>query len=342
MIKVGLIGLGSVGRRYHLPCYLSLRGLASLEAVCDVDQKRLREVTGSLGVKGYTDIEDMLRKEELDMVDITTPSFRHYEQCQLAIENGINVLVEKPITLAVHEVREIDSKASSSGVKVCVMQNYRFRDPVRTLISLQEAGQIGQLSSMFTSWHGGSFFGGPRWCWNENDSGGILYENGVHIADLHCFLLGPHTKLIATYSRFDSVLNLTTQILALVKHSYGVGLIDLRWFSSSTFFRTDISGSISDVVIKLQPDNIAVYRGELRPLLETFSEIRRMYDFSKPLLLRKFRSKSIEPHRRVIERFIHAIRDDTDAPVPVKDVLPTMALLEDIRNAANTNREILE
>ncbi len=135
-----------------------------------------------------------------------------------AIENGINVLVEKPIALSVRQTKEIDWKFSSDGVKVCVVQIYRFRDPVIRFLRLQEESQIGDLWSINSIWHASSFFAGPRWLWNEEVSGGVLYENGVHVADLHCFLLGPHTRVIGITSTFDRSLSLTIHISALLRH----------------------------------------------------------------------------------------------------------------------------
>ena len=212
------------------------------------------------------------------------------------------------------------------------MQNYRFRDPLVTLRKLQQQEKIGEIQSMITSHHGGSIFARPPWLWNEEKSGGMLYENAIHAVDLQTWLMGQHRQIVGITSSYDETLNLTTSIKALVEYEHNsIGFLDFQWFASSMFFRTDIFATISDVRIKLQPDAIYISRGETGPLSDVLSDLRRVYDFGKVVLTRRFQHQSMKPHLRVVSRFVESIRKGTTPPVTIEDVLPTMRLLDEIR-----------
>jgi len=306
---------------------------ARVVAVCDPDKRASYRIANEYHVPNqYTNIPDMLKQQHLDLVDITTPGFMHYEQALLAIESGMNVLIEKPVALSAKRAEELMKKSHKMGVKVCVMQNYRFRDPVLIFRELQRNGKIGKIVSMVTLQHGGSIFTQASWMWNQKVSGGILYENAVHAIDLHTWLMGEHKRIIGVASTYDEDLHLTTSVQALIEHSNKtVGFLDLRWFASSMFFRTDVFASIQDVTIKLQPDGLTLQSGELGPLNELFSDIRRVYKFGKSVILGRFMRDSIRPHLRIISQFTESIEKDSRPPITIQDVLPTMKLLDEIQ-----------
>lgn len=311
-------------------------------AVCDTDAKAVQLLKERYPVqKHYLDMDDMLKSENLDIVDITTPGFMHYAQASQAIERRVNVLIEKPLALSSEEAYDLNTRSKKNAVQVCVVQNYRFRDASIQLEKLRSTGKIGRISSINTYQHGGTLFGQPRWMWDERVSGGILYENAVHAVDFNTWLVGPHKRILACSSCYDDSLGLTTSIQALVEHeSNATSFLDLRWFASSIFYKSDIFASVSDVVVKFQPDSLVLQAGELGPLTDTISDIRRVYTFGKSLLMNRFARDSIEPHLRIISGFVDSVKAGGSGPVTIEDVMPTMRLLDAIKNAsrASTSR----
>lgn len=300
--------------------------------ICDSNKRALDHTANTYGIRNrYTEVNALLQSRDLDMVDITTPGFTHCELCRMAIENGLHILVEKPVTLSAQQAEELNVRSKNSGVKICVMQNYRFRDALIMFRKLQEEGKIGEISHMITLHHGGTIFAQPSWIWKEELSGGILYENAIHAVDLHAWLLGEHKRIIGVRSVYNESLGLTTSIQALVEHRNKTsGFLDLTWFSTSMFFRSDVLSSIVDVTIKLQPDGIVVQSGELGPLQEALADFRRVWNFGKTVLTRRFKQESVAPHWRVIAQFLSSIRSESDVPVTIDDVMPTMRLLDEI------------
>ena len=337
-MKVGLVGAGFVASNYHIPSILKTKDV-ELAAICEENPTTLRRVAQRFGIKNrFEDIETMLKKTDLDMVDIATPGFTHYKLCSLAMEFGVHVLVEKPIALSSKDAYELRSKSQKENVSLCVMQNYRYRAATLLLLENLRNGRIGRINSMITQHHGSSVFGQPKWMWNESLSGGVLYENAIHSVDLHTFFLGPHSRVLGVDSTFDQDLELTTAIRALVKHESGaVSLLDLAWFASAIFFRSDISGSVTDATLKLQPDALILRSGETGPWAETTGDIRRIFGFGRDIATGRHRSRSILPHYAIISLFVESIRKGLPPPVGIDDVMPTMKLLDDIRKQMHGN-----
>jgi len=98
MVKVGVVGLGIMGRT-HTRAY---RGHPNAEviAVCDIDKSRAESFAKEFSVKKvYTDFWEMAEDPEIEAVSITTPDFLHKEPVIAFAENGKHVLLEKPMPL---------------------------------------------------------------------------------------------------------------------------------------------------------------------------------------------------------------------------------------------------
>jgi predicted dehydrogenase len=337
-MKVGLVGAGFVASNYHIPSILRTRDV-ELVAVCEENPTTLRRVSERFGIKNrFENIETMLEKTDLDLVDIATPGFTHYKLCNIAMDFGVHVLVEKPVTLSSKDAAELRSKSRRENVSVCVMQNYRYRDATLRLLEHLRTGRIGKINSMITQHHGSSIFGQPKWMWNESLSGGVLYENAIHSVDLHTFLLGPHSRVLGVDSNFDQDLELTTAIRVLIKHESGaVSLLDLAWFASAIFFRSDIAASITDATLKLQPDALILRSGETGPWTEATGDIRRLLGFGRDIVTGRHRTRSILPHYAIFSLFVESIKKGLPPPIGIDDVMPTMKLLDEIKKQMQDN-----
>jgi len=123
-VKVGVIGVGGIFRGAHLPAYLNVAE-AKVVSLCDVSEEMLRESEklmkklylekaeeaekeGNLelsqrlkddaeSLRTYRDAEEMLSKENLDLVDICTPTKFHNSLAIQVLSHGVNVMVEKPM-----------------------------------------------------------------------------------------------------------------------------------------------------------------------------------------------------------------------------------------------------
>lgn len=219
MLKVGLVGIGFMGRG-HLDIYLQLAEEGypvELVALCDIDKYKFegKFLPGNLDVGNlkydfskynlYTDLDEMLEKEELDYVDIALPTYLHAEATVKALNKGIHVLCEKPMALNTDECQAMIDAAKANNKKLMIAQCLRFWPEYEYLKKCVDSQEYGKVVS-------GYFFRGgttPRWSYenwllDKEKSGGVLLDQHVHDVDIVNWLFGTPKKLTTVGSNvFD-------------------------------------------------------------------------------------------------------------------------------------------
>ena len=172
-------------------------------AICDIDEEKFENkfLSGNIDVGNaqydfskyrlYTDIDDMLEKEELDIVDIALPTYLHAEVSVKALNKGINVLCEKPMALTVEECRKMIEAAEKNNRKLMVAQCLRFWPEYEYLKECVETKRFGDVLS-------GYFFRGgstPKWSYQnwllkKEKSGGVILDQHIHDVDMINWLFG--------------------------------------------------------------------------------------------------------------------------------------------------------
>ena len=147
MIKVGVIGLGPIGNR-HARIYAELEN-SELVAVCDLDRERADAAAASLGVQAFYSVQAMLDSVELDMASVATGGEEygsdHYQPTIEALEGGLHVLCEKPISNEIGPAEEMVARAKESGLCFGVDLNHRFTPAARLAKKWMDDGRIGHL-----------------------------------------------------------------------------------------------------------------------------------------------------------------------------------------------------
>ncbi len=132
-------------------------------------------------------LEQMREETGADAVVITTPDFTHHEYVIAALKLGMDVVVEKPLTVDAQKAAAIADAAAASSANVTVTFNYRY-SPRNTLVrQLIDAGEIGSVTSIHFEWlldtgHGADYF--RRWHREKEKSGGLLVHKATHHFDL--------------------------------------------------------------------------------------------------------------------------------------------------------------
>jgi len=334
--RCAIIGCGRNVEDLHIP---ALRGLKDVEIIsaCDIDKDRLKVFANKYGIKYlFNDFASFLKSGlEVDFIDISTPGFTHFDLCCSALDAGYNLLVEKPVTLSFKETLKLMEKAEKQKSKVCVIQNYRYRDVVLKAKSDFDRGRVGNIHQVNITYHGQSVFNEPTsWSWEERRNKTLLYEICLHYLDLQVYFAGQVKKIITVKSFWNKHLNSTEKIYALVEHLNGaIGVIDLQFNSSSNYVHFELFGSANDILIKFFPEYYRIYSGNVSPIDELYYDWRRIWDFAKPVLREKIfkprvtrRAKS---HYRLFKLFVDALSDDRcKVPVSLEDILPTMELAD--------------
>lgn len=179
MVKVGLIGLGKMGK-YHLNLYSEIRG-AELVGICDANAETVREISAKAGVPGFSDYKELLPL--VDAVTIAAPTKYHYEIAKTCLLAGKHVLVEKPITTDFDEARELFDIALSKKLVLHIGHVERFNGAV------QELKKISEMPRYVDSRRMGPF--NPNF---RSDS--IVLDLMIHDIDIIINLIGSQVKEI--------------------------------------------------------------------------------------------------------------------------------------------------
>jgi len=145
MIKVGVVGVGNMGRHHARVYYeLSKEGHGvKLVGVVDKDPARARAVAEAYGTKAYTDHRNLV-KEGIDAVSIAVPTKLHRNITLDFIRSNVHVLVEKPIATTYSEAVEMAEEAKKFGVILMVGHIERFNPAVQKLKELIDRGMLGR------------------------------------------------------------------------------------------------------------------------------------------------------------------------------------------------------
>ena len=127
--RVGVIGVGHLGQ-HHARVYTELID-TRLVGVVDTDESRAHAIGEHLGVPFYTDIDDMIERQRPDALSIVVPTSLHYSVAKNALERGIHVLIEKPVTTRPSEAEELLSIAAEEDLVLQVGHIERFNSAVR-------------------------------------------------------------------------------------------------------------------------------------------------------------------------------------------------------------------
>ena len=196
--RIGVIG-GGIGRA-HIRAYANLADWFEVVAICDIDRDRAREIAEKYDVaRVCTDLADLCRMADVDVIDICTPSALHFDHVMQALDGGKHVVCEKPVVGSLQEMDALIRAEAASDRRVMPIFQRRFGLGVQKLKFLQQEGLTGpaylttaetawrRRADYYATWHG-------RW---ETELGGPLVTLGIHAHDVVYHVLGPAARVAA-------------------------------------------------------------------------------------------------------------------------------------------------
>ncbi len=197
MLKTGLIGVGGISGE-HIPVWENMKD-AELVTLCDIRPERMERY----GDKHcYTNFDEMLENESIDILDICLPTYLHADYAIKAMEKGINVICEKPVSLKEEDVERVYSTAKRMNVKFMVAQVLRFWPEYELIKELYDTKKYGKLLSGYMNRLGTC----PKWSWDNwmKDplrSGLVPYDLHVHDLDFMVYAFGQPVTVQSSRSK---------------------------------------------------------------------------------------------------------------------------------------------
>ena len=198
MIRVGLLGLGGIGKRHYEVAYSDSSSGISLDACFDIVEENMRDVSCA---RKYTSLDEFFVAEQgkLDFIDICLPTFLHKDTAIQAMCRGFNVLCEKPMALSSADGEEMLAVSRETGKKLMIAQPLRFNDDFRLMREYVKSEKLGKLRNVRYTFCGtGLPVGQNGWFKNEALSGGPILDIHVHGMDFLIWTLGMPRSLFCT------------------------------------------------------------------------------------------------------------------------------------------------
>lgn len=184
MVRVGIVGLGKMGLSHH--AIFNAHPDVQVAGVCDSSRYVLSVLGKYTGVDTYSDYEAMLEQVPLDAVVIATPSSAHTPMVQTALERGLHVFCEKPLTLDADESEGLAATARERALATQVGYHNRFVATFREVRKLLDAGVLGDLHQVTGEAYGPVILKsqGRTWRSQRTEGGGCLYDYAAHVINL--------------------------------------------------------------------------------------------------------------------------------------------------------------
>ncbi len=198
-VRYGVIGIKGIGKRHILTALRNPN--IELSALVDIDQERVTEEAGKLGVRAFTDYKAMLEADVVDAVSIATPHHLHAPMALTCLKAGLHVFVEKPLATRVSEADAILHAARSRNLKVCVGHQYRLHQLSQAMKQRIDDGTVGNVMRVLWTWVASrpqKYYERDVWraSWRQA-GGGVLMNQVSHDLDLIRWMIGKPVQVSA-------------------------------------------------------------------------------------------------------------------------------------------------
>ena len=252
MYKVALVGVGGISGA-HIPAWENMEN-AELVALCDIRPERTESFAETKHI--YTDFEEMLEKEEFDILDICLPTYLHADYAVKAMERGIHVICEKPISLKEEDIDRVYNTAKANNVKFMVAQVLRWWPEYELLKEIYDTKKYGKLLSG-TMTRLGCY---PKWSWDgwmmdEKRSGLTPFDLHIHDLDFMVYAFGM-PKVAHQYRA-----KLPKQDFISICYDFGDFSInsEASWYAASYPFTAEFRFQFENAIVANEKGKMMIY-----------------------------------------------------------------------------------
>ncbi len=204
--RFALIGTGNRGTTmWGKELLAGWREHVDLTAIVEKNSLRGERARTMIGSNAplYENIDSMLTEQKPDLVIVCTPDHTHDDIVVRALESGIDVITEKPMTTSVEKIRRILDAEKRTGRRVDVSFNYRYAPTAAKIKELLNSGEIGRVTSVDFHWylntkHGADYF--RRWHAYTENSGSLFVHKATHHFDLLNWYLDSDPDAVTSFA----------------------------------------------------------------------------------------------------------------------------------------------
>jgi predicted dehydrogenase len=329
-LKIGIIGMGWVAQIFHLPTLKKMTDV-DIVAVCDKDKPKARYISEKFGIgKIYTDYQEMITKEQMNAVVICTPTDSHKQISIAALQNNLDVFVEKPIARRYTEAVEISENVAKYKRKLMVGMNSRFRPDMMILKSMIEAGELGNIFYAKAGWSKKLSSNSAWVTQKEKAGGGVFLDLGLVCLDTLLWALNfPQIKRVSAVTYNHTTKSVEDSCIAFLKTQDNSTLtLEVSWSfqTAEDLYYFDIFGTKGS--------------SNLNPLRLNKSISGKIVTVS-PTKIETQQNISKKSYENELKHFIGAVRGLRPIISTAAEAVQRMKIVEAVYKSAKTRKEVV-
>ena len=323
MVGFAVVGLGMGRNRAQL---ITRTDGAELVAVVDLNADLAREVGGELGCDWTIALDDVLGRDDVDVVMVMTPSGLHAKIGTPALEAGKHVVTTKPMDVNIAACDRMIAAADRAGVRLAVDYQSRYVDTNYRIATGLREGWFGKpiLGEVRFKWfRSGDYFehgGGWRGTW-AMDGGGSLANQGSHLLDLLLWFMGEPQRVYAETDIANHEIETEDLGMAILNFTSGAKgtILGTTTFPENAYFSAEVHGTEGGAIVDAALDGtVRIYGKGLE---------ERLNGVENGL-------------HNIVEDMVSCLQNGTELRVDGREGRRTVALLEVLYRSAREGRPL--
>ncbi|MDA8228709.1 MAG: Gfo/Idh/MocA family oxidoreductase [Desulfitobacterium hafniense] len=336
-MRFAIIGCGRIAPK-HAESIVALEE-AELVAVCDIVPEKAQSFADKYGAVPYTDYLEVLKRDDIDIVTIATPSDLHAPIGIDAAKAGKHVMVEKPMAMTLKSADELIQACRDAGVKLSVIHQNRFNKSIKLVRQALEEGRFGKLThgQATVRWNRDeNYYAQAPWRGTKLQDGGVLMNQSIHNIDLLQWMFGPVESVYGYTRTALRKIEMEDVGVAVIKFKSGaLGIIE----AASTIYPKNIEetlnvfGETGSVIV----GGIAVNRIETWEFPASDEEKKQI-----------FASQESDPptvygfgHREIIVDMIEAVKNNRNPAIPGEEGRKALEIILAIYKCQETKEPVV-
>ena len=244
-INACFVGCGRIAKK-HFDCFYSknIAGL-NLKTVCDIEPQKFDKFDFDSDLIKASKITEIISDSSIDLAVIMTESGNHYKHAKIFVERGIDVLIEKPVTLKLTDAYKLRDLASRNNSKIYVVKQNRYNKAVKFAKRIIKEEKLGRLNlgTVRVRWcRRQDYYDQAPWRGTWKQDGGVISNQAIHHIDLLQWFMGPVRSVSAFSNTFGVNIEAEDSIVGAINFESGaIGSIE----ATTSIRPINVEGSVS-------------------------------------------------------------------------------------------------
>ncbi len=331
-MKAAIVGCGGIAR-VHAECIHRFEN-HNIVAFADIEKDRADSFAAHYNGSAYGSLEEMLKKEKIDVLHICTPHYLHVPMAVYALERGIHVFMEKPPVISKEQLKKLQEVYSDKKLGICFQNRYNPSIiQVKRLLALGEPGNIIGARGIVTWSRSKAYYTESGWRGKlAMEGGGALINQSVHTLDLLAYFLGAPVSVdaVMTNHHLKGVIEVEDMMEAYLRFKEG---------RTACFYATTAYCADMPPLIELSCDNMTIRIEDMEvTCYYRNGEIKKLPVEHKEVLGKSYWGAG---HRDCISDFYDSIEKKRPFSLDLYGLRETILLMLGTYESARTGREIV-